>query len=380
MNEFNKIMAEDGESLTSVYERFSTLVNNMEQNKFKPLDISSNTELINFLQPEWSKYVTLTRQKYIIKKEHHVVLYDHLSQFEPHEKASKAKKAARNHDPLALVVKSYANPSYSHASPSYSRSLQPNYVTHPSSMINYDDDYQGEIQGDVQEDKLSTAMMLLEGQTRIKKLMQEMVWFKRLRNMNRMFKGFQEPSQLQERQMFSATNEMKNATMQEIVQNPKFKMPIILYCDIGTPENRSSGDGVGPIAQKIRARGYEPRCQGVGSAVQIKAMKQVAGKIKLKLAQFAELEAFAQFTSDLNKANWQEILTTYTGTNSYLDSLEVGQVRKFLVELRTYLKTNKPQFREIISSTKTFTEDTEAILKDVIKEQIERFLLQEQAA
>ncbi|KAL9991177.1 putative H(+)-transporting two-sector ATPase [Helianthus debilis subsp. tardiflorus] len=106
----------------------------------------------------------------------------------------------------------------------------------------------------------------------------------------------------------------------------------------------------------------------VGSAAQIKAMKQVAGKLKLELAQFAELEAFAQFASDLDKATQnqlargqrlrellkqsqsaplaveEQILTIYTGTNGYLDSLEVGQVRKFLVELRTYLKTNKPQF------------------------------------
>lgn len=70
----------------------------------------------------------------------------------------------------------------------------------------------------------------------------------------------------------------------------------------------------------------------------------------------------------------EHILTIYTGTNGYLDSLEVGQVRKFLVELRTYLKTNKPQFQEIISSTKTFTEDAEAILKEAIQEQRERFL------
>ncbi|GKD68047.1 ATP synthase CF1 alpha subunit [Tanacetum coccineum] len=142
----------------------------------------------------------------------------------------------------------------------------------------------------------------------------------------------------------------------------------------------------------------------VGYAAQIKAMKQVAGKLKLELAQFAELEAFAQFASDLDKATQnqlargqrlrellkqsqsaplgveEQILTTYTGTNGYLDSLEVGQVRKFLVELRTYLKTNKPQFQEIISSTKTFTEDAEAILKEAIQEQRERFLLQEQAA
>ncbi|KAL2224949.1 UNVERIFIED_CONTAM: ATP synthase subunit alpha, chloroplastic [Sesamum indicum] len=87
----------------------------------------------------------------------------------------------------------------------------------------------------------------------------------------------------------------------------------------------------------------------VGSAAQIKAMKQVAGKLKLELAQFAELEAFAQFASDLDKATQnqlargqrlrellkqsqsaplaveEQIMTIYTGTNGYLDSLEIGQ-------------------------------------------------------
>ncbi|TYJ10252.1 hypothetical protein E1A91_A11G194800v1 [Gossypium mustelinum] len=140
----------------------------------------------------------------------------------------------------------------------------------------------------------------------------------------------------------------------------------------------------------------------VGSAAQIKAMKQVAGKSKLELAQFAELEAFAQFASDLDKATQnqlargqrlrellkqsqsapltvaEQISTIYTGTNGYLDSLEIGQVRKFLVELCTYLKTNKPQFQEIISSTKTFTEEAETLLKDAIQDQMERFRLQEQ--
>ncbi|KAF5950519.1 hypothetical protein HYC85_012512 [Camellia sinensis] len=141
----------------------------------------------------------------------------------------------------------------------------------------------------------------------------------------------------------------------------------------------------------------------VGSAAQIKAMKQVAGKLKLELAQFAELEAFAQFASDLDKATQnqlargqrlrellkqsqsapltveEQIMTIYTGTNGYLDSLEIGQVRKFLVELRIYLKNNKPQFQEILSSTKTFTEEVEALLKEAIQEQMERFMLQEQA-
>ncbi|CAI8615769.1 unnamed protein product [Vicia faba] len=53
-------------------------------------------------------------------------------------------------------------------------------------------------------------------------------------------------------------------------------------------------------------------------------------------------------------------------------------VRKFLLELRAYLKTNKPKFNEIISSTKTFTREAEAILKEAIQEQMELFLLQEQ--
>ncbi|GKB47222.1 hypothetical protein Tco_0897975, partial [Tanacetum coccineum] len=63
------------------------------------------------------------------------------SQFVPHVKASKAKKSARNHDPLVLVANSDAHSLYSHASSSYSRSPQPYYVTHPSSMIDNDDEY-----------------------------------------------------------------------------------------------------------------------------------------------------------------------------------------------------------------------------------------------
>lgn len=139
----------------------------------------------------------------------------------------------------------------------------------------------------------------------------------------------------------------------------------------------------------------------VGSAAQIKAMKQVAGKLKLELAQFAELEAFAQFASDLDKATQnqlargqrlrellkqsqsaplsveEQVATIYTGVNGYLDVLETGQVKKFLVQLREYLTTNKPQFIEIIRSTKVFTEQAENILKETIKEYIELFLFQE---
>jgi F-type H+-transporting ATPase subunit alpha len=139
----------------------------------------------------------------------------------------------------------------------------------------------------------------------------------------------------------------------------------------------------------------------VGSAAQTKAMKQVAGKPKLELAQFAELEAFAQFASDLDKATQnqlargqrlrellkqaqsaplsveEQVATIYTGVNGYLDILEVGQVKRFLIQLREYITTNKPQFGEIVRSTKTFTEQAETISKEAIKESIELFLLQE---
>lgn len=137
----------------------------------------------------------------------------------------------------------------------------------------------------------------------------------------------------------------------------------------------------------------------VGSAAQIKAMKQVAGKLKLELAQFAELEAFAQFASDLDKATQnqlargqrlrellkqpqssplsveEQVATIYTGINGYLDKLETQQVRKFLTEFRIYLSSNKLEFIEILKSTKTFTDQAETTLKEALKEFTEDFFL-----
>ncbi len=118
------------------------------------------------------------------------------------------------------------------------------------------------------------------------------------------------------------------------------------------------------------------------------------------MAQFAELEAFAQFASDLNKTTQnqlargqrlrellkqsqsapltveEQVATIYTGVNGYLDVLETCQVKKFLVQLREYLMTNKPQFTEIVRSTKKIREQAENILKEAIKEHTELFLLQ----
>ncbi|GKE58864.1 hypothetical protein Tco_1498049 [Tanacetum coccineum] len=67
-------------------------------------------------------------------------------QFEPHVLASRAKKAAKNQDPLALIAHSNASSLHSHTK--YSYSPQSYYVTHPPSVVDYDDKYQGELQGD----------------------------------------------------------------------------------------------------------------------------------------------------------------------------------------------------------------------------------------
>ncbi|GJS51563.1 retrovirus-related pol polyprotein from transposon TNT 1-94 [Tanacetum coccineum] len=117
---------------SNVTNHIEMLVNIMDRNNVRPIPVSINTKFLNCLQPEWSKYVTM---------------------------ASKAKRAARNHDPLALIAHSNASSSQSHASPSYSHSPQPYYVTHPSSLVDYVEDYQGELQGDSQEDKLTTTMI-----------------------------------------------------------------------------------------------------------------------------------------------------------------------------------------------------------------------------
>jgi F-type H+/Na+-transporting ATPase subunit alpha len=136
----------------------------------------------------------------------------------------------------------------------------------------------------------------------------------------------------------------------------------------------------------------------VGSAAQPKAMKKVAGKLKLELAQFAELEAFSQFASDLDQATQNQlargqrlrellkqqqasplsvsdqVATIYAGTNGYLDKIQVDQVKPFLVGLREYLGTNKTQYGEIVQSTNTFTDEAETLLKEAIKDYTEEFL------
>nr|YP_009396595.1 ATP synthase CF1 subunit alpha [Vertebrata australis]ARW65781.1 ATP synthase CF1 subunit alpha [Vertebrata australis] len=130
----------------------------------------------------------------------------------------------------------------------------------------------------------------------------------------------------------------------------------------------------------------------VGSAAQIKAMKQVAGKLKLELAQFAELEAFSQFASDLDKTTQNQlargqrlreilkqaqnsplvvedqIAIIYAGVNGYLDNIELSKVSEFVFSLRQDLQNSKPEFGESVRSTKKLTPESEDLLKQSIQD------------
>jgi F-type H+/Na+-transporting ATPase subunit alpha len=121
----------------------------------------------------------------------------------------------------------------------------------------------------------------------------------------------------------------------------------------------------------------------VGSAAQIKAMKQVAGTLKLDLAQFRELEAFATFGSELDKVSQaqldrgyrltellkqpqnqpvpveEQVLIVYAGTNGWADSAPVPEVQRFGQELIEYFKGNHPAVLETIRTKGTMPEGDE---------------------
>ena len=130
----------------------------------------------------------------------------------------------------------------------------------------------------------------------------------------------------------------------------------------------------------------------VGSAAQIKAMKQVAGKLKLELAQFAELEAFSQFASDLDQATQnqlaqgvrlremlkqaqnspipveEQVAIIYAGINGYLDDIEVANVLPFIAKLRPYLRNSASDFISSVKTSKKMDENAEELLKKAITE------------
>ena len=135
----------------------------------------------------------------------------------------------------------------------------------------------------------------------------------------------------------------------------------------------------------------------VGSSAQIKAMKQVAGSIKLELAQYREMAAFAQFASDLDPATQkllsrgvrltellkqkqyhpmtveEEVVSIFTGVRGYLDELPVEKIARFEEEMLKQLKAEMPSVLESIREQKTLTPDTEDDLRYFLDEFIKKF-------
>ncbi|HEV2222812.1 MAG TPA: F0F1 ATP synthase subunit alpha [Candidatus Acidoferrales bacterium] len=136
----------------------------------------------------------------------------------------------------------------------------------------------------------------------------------------------------------------------------------------------------------------------VGGNAQIKAMKQVAGTLRLDMAQFRELAAFAQFGSELDKATQaqlgrgqrlteilkqdqyqplpveKQILIIYAGTNRYIDDLPVEDVRRFEKELYRFVETNYNGVLKTIAEKKAFDDALRADVKKALDDFKERFV------
>jgi F-type H+/Na+-transporting ATPase subunit alpha len=128
----------------------------------------------------------------------------------------------------------------------------------------------------------------------------------------------------------------------------------------------------------------------VGGAAQTKAMKKVAGQLRLDLAQFSELEAFSQFASDLDKATQnqlargqrlreilkqpqysplsvaEQVAIIYAATNGYMDDITIKQVFAFKQQFLAYLSKSVPDYGTEVETTKQLTEKAVALLKQAI--------------
>jgi F-type H+-transporting ATPase subunit alpha len=130
----------------------------------------------------------------------------------------------------------------------------------------------------------------------------------------------------------------------------------------------------------------------VGGSAQIKAMRSVAGRLRLDLAQFRELEAFSAFASDLDAATRrqldrgartvevlkqpqyaplpveQQVMIIYALTNGFIDDVPVNQVREWEKGFHEFMKTRFSQVGEGIKTGKALTKEIEAELKKAIDE------------
>ena len=135
----------------------------------------------------------------------------------------------------------------------------------------------------------------------------------------------------------------------------------------------------------------------VGSAAQVKAMKQVAGSIKLELAQYREMEAFAQFASDLDASTQQllargarltevlkqgqftpypmeeQVVSLFSGVEGFLDGIEINEVVRFEQLLMASIRENGTDILSTIRDEKAISDDTSGKLKRFISDFVESF-------
>jgi F-type H+-transporting ATPase subunit alpha len=135
----------------------------------------------------------------------------------------------------------------------------------------------------------------------------------------------------------------------------------------------------------------------VGGNAQIKAMKSVAGRLKLEMAQFREVQAFAQFASDLDRATQQQLLRgqkltellkqglaepiavedqvvlIFAGTSGYLDSIPNAQIPRYEQELLAHVHASYPDVVESIRTTREMSKDSEDKLKKAYDEFTQSF-------
>ena len=141
----------------------------------------------------------------------------------------------------------------------------------------------------------------------------------------------------------------------------------------------------------------------VGASAQTKAMKKVAGRLRLDLSQYRELEAFAQFGSELDEATqkalgrgermvstlnqpqyqpWpmeEQVVALYAGVNGFLDEIPVSQAPRFQEELREHLRTEESILKEI-RETGDLSDETAGKLDEEIKKALQGFDVKEEAA
>ena len=130
----------------------------------------------------------------------------------------------------------------------------------------------------------------------------------------------------------------------------------------------------------------------VGSAAQTKAMKKVAGSIKLELAQYREMAAFAQFGSDLDASTQQllnrgakltellkqdqyspmtvaeQVISVFTGVKGFLDDVDILKIKKFEIDILNKIKSEQPKVIDEIQSSGKLEESTEKLLIQIIEE------------